>query len=174
MQTSRCSRSSARTPWLSMLCLELCDYRSSCCTYAQKHISLLGNVALTAWEIWDDSGCTARTNLQARTNQSSISGDLKMSVVVEGCTNCWKYIFASGSWKETIKLWFGVSEMNLSKMMPLICSPDVGHTESFGLEISPAEVRSSPFSLFLPLSLTHTLTITITTTHSSHLPANLV
>lgn len=51
VQTSRCSMFSARTPWLSVLCLELCNRRPSFCTYAQKHISLLlGNVALTAWE----------------------------------------------------------------------------------------------------------------------------
>lgn len=45
-----------------------------------------------------------------------------------------------------MKLYFSVCELNRSKMMLLICSPDVSHTESFGLEISPAEIRSSPLS----------------------------
>lgn len=195
VQTSRCSMFSARAPWLSVLCLELCNRRPSFCTYAQKHISLqLGNVALAAWENYSDSGCaTVRNDMNvdllswicfrsvtelglreswsgkswelmssdfqqdkdsqhiAKITQESVSYSPDQPIkhvwrhenMVGGCLKLLKVCI----WlRLMMKLYFSVCEINLSKMMLLICSPDVSHTESFGLEISPTEVRSSPLS----------------------------
>lgn len=93
VQTSKCFRFSARTPWLRMLCLELCDYRSSFCTYAQKHISLLlGNVALNAWGNWGDSGCT--------TVRKSMNVDLQSWICFRSVTK----LGLRESWRERERL----------------------------------------------------------------------